>query len=188
MCPIPFACLMWTMVGCILGSVWFAVSVLSLFAILIDPPISVFHNNIWSCYSVSVIQFLVILSPSGVLICINSDSRLSIQARKYFSVPALIVLLAFCSNILFVSTILVVICSIVLLAVRSHQLFCSHSYSYLPHFCHKESYNIPHGLPLSHFFFCGVTLSLSTVMLTKFLKCKMLCSGHSVHSFLTLSI
>ena len=57
--------------------------------------------------------------PSGVVICLYSASRLSIQARKYFPVPALDFLLAFCPIVLLMSTVLIAICSILLLTICS---------------------------------------------------------------------
>ena len=89
LCPSPVDCLSYMMVGWIVGSVQFDVSVLSVFAILTNAPISVFGNNIWyDCY-VPVIRFLVIILPSGVVILLDFDSILSIQVSKYFSVPKL---------------------------------------------------------------------------------------------------
>ena len=45
-------------------------------------------------FAVSVLR----LFPRGVVICLDSDIRLSIQVRKYFAVPALIVLLVLLFN------------------------------------------------------------------------------------------
>ena len=60
----------------------------------------------------------MIFLPSGVVICLNTAIILSIQVRKYFVVPSLIVFLAF-SMVLLASTVLLVICSILLLAFGS---------------------------------------------------------------------
>ena len=125
--PVTAACLRWAMVGWIVISVWFAVSVLSVFTILTDPPISVVRNNIWAGCFVPVIRLLVIRFPSGVIICLDYDSRLLIQVRKYFAVPTLIFLLVFCSIVSLVPTVLLTICSILLLASSSNVLLASGS-------------------------------------------------------------
>ena len=97
LCTGPVYWLRCTMVDWIVWSVWFAVSVLSLSEILIDPPISVVGNKILAGCFVSFIQFLVILFPSRVSIFLDSASILSIQVSKSFDVPTLIILLEFCS-------------------------------------------------------------------------------------------
>ena len=119
LCPGPVPFLRWKMVGLIVGSVWFAVSVLRLF-------------------------------PSGVVNNLDSEysaRRLSVQVRKYVSVPALIVLLLFVSIVFLTSTVLLAICSILLLAICSiyslvfwynrfarvwYNCFASQLYSYMP--------------------------------------------------------
>ena len=73
----------------------------------------------WLVGSIQLAVSVLRLFPSGVIICLGSDIRLSMQARKYFYFPALIVLLAFCSIILLTSTVLLAICSILLLAICS---------------------------------------------------------------------
>ena len=55
------------MVILIVGSIQFAVPVLSVFVILTDPPISLVGNKILAGCSFPVIQFLVTLFPSGVV-------------------------------------------------------------------------------------------------------------------------
>ena len=73
------------------------------------------------------------------------------QVMNSFAVPVLILLLEF---IQFFRSLFVQL-------YRSCQLFCSHSYSYLPHFHFNESYNIPGDLPLSHFFLLwGYTITI----------------------------
>ena len=52
-------------------------------------------------FDVSILR----LFPSGVVIHTDSAGRLLIQVRKYFSGPALIILLAICSIVLLTSTI-----------------------------------------------------------------------------------
>ena len=81
LCPGTFFCLKFIMVGWIVGSARFAVSYLSLFAILTHPPISVVGNKIWAGCSITIIQFLVILFPGRVAI-IDSSIRLSGQVKK----------------------------------------------------------------------------------------------------------
>ena len=74
----------------------------------------------WSVADMDI--FLAIFISIGVVNDISSEysaRRFSIQVRKYFSVPTLIVLLAFCSILFLASTILLAICSILLLAVCS---------------------------------------------------------------------
>ena len=92
-------------VGWIVGSARFTISVLSVFAILTHPPISVVGNNIWYGCSLPVIKFLVILFPSGVVISLYYSSIFPMQVRKYIDVPTLIVFLVFiqlfCSRQLF---------------------------------------------------------------------------------------
>ena len=86
---------------------------------------------------------------NGVVNDLNYSSRLLIQAREYFSPPALIVLIVFCSTFLLTSTVLIAICSILLVAIFQLfwsplaqlfgsclvQLFRSQLYSFLTHFC-----------------------------------------------------
>ena len=97
LCCGPVACLRWTMVGWIVGSVQCAVSILSVFEILTDPHISVVgKKNLAGC-SVPIIWFLVILLPSVVVICLDYAGRFFMQVRKSFAVPALIVFLTFFS-------------------------------------------------------------------------------------------
>ena len=130
-----------TVVGWILEYVKFTVSDLNGFVILTDPPLSVVSKKIWAGSSVPVIQILVIIFPSGVVICLDSYSRLLQQVRNFFASPALTILLA----------IFHLFCSL--------QLFCSHSYYYLPHFSCKEFYDLSDYLPHFHFFsFHEITL------------------------------
>ena len=72
--------------------------------------------------------------------------------------------------------------------IRLVKLFRSQLYSYFPHFCHKESDNLPDNILLSHFFFCGVILSLLAVMFASFSKFRVFCSRYTALSFLRLSI
>ena len=88
LCPVPIAWLRCNIVGWIVGSIQFGLSVLRMF-------------------------------PSGVVIRLDYSSWLSMQVRIYFAVTALVVSVAFCSNVLPTSIVLFVICSILLL------LFCS---------------------------------------------------------------
>ena len=97
---------------------------------------------------------VLILFPSGVVGRLYSSSRLSIQVKKPFALPALIFLLAFYSTILFTTTFFIVICLILLIVFGSIVLLVTiHSYS--NHFRRKGSHdlpeNLPENLPLSHF-------------------------------------
>ena len=152
---------MWTMVGWILGSVWFSVSVLSVFAIITDPPISVVGNNICFSCSVPTIQFLVILFPSEVVVCLDYARILSIQLRKYFAFINLILLLAFVS-IFFASIVLLVIFQfyfpslVQLFCLRLVLFFCLQLYSYFNHYCWRGSGDLSGDLLLSHFSSLGL--------------------------------
>ena len=169
--------LRWNMVGWIVRSVWFAVSVLSVSTILTNTLISVFGNNIWAGCSMPAIQFLVIFLPSGVVICLNTAIILSIQVRKYFVVPSLIVFLAF-SMVLLASTVLLVICSIVLLAFGSIVLLAIILLfsSFFLKGIWKSSWQY-YSLPF--FFFYWVILSLLIVMFETLLKFSVLYSGYA---------
>ena len=139
------------MVGWIVGSVQFTVSVLTVFVILTDPPISVSFNNIWSGCSVHVIWLLVIIFTSGVVN--DSVGKLLRYALKWGVYTIKFLMIYFC---------LLTVCSILLpafgpftlLAVCSNLLIVStilpaFLISFASFFC-KESYNIPDNLPLSH--------------------------------------
>ena len=143
----------------------------------------------WQVGSVQFTVSVLRLLPNVVVTCLDSDIILSIQARKFFSVPSWIFLLAFYSMFLLTSTILLMICSILLFVISSivSLLFSSiilltfgsivllTNILLLPHIFQKGLYNIPdahffrklsydltHYLLLSHFFVSGVILSLST--------------------------
>ena len=88
-------------------------------AILIDPPISVDGNKILARVYLPVIWYLVILFLIRVVVCLDSASILSMQVRKYFAVPALIILLTLCSIVLLPSNFSPMIWSIVLIVFSS---------------------------------------------------------------------
>ena len=98
----------------------------------------------WLVGSIQLAVSVLRLFPSGVIICLGYDIRLSMQARKYFSFPALIVLLTFCSILLLAifAIDLLTFGSIVSLAIIL--LFSS--------FFRKGSHDISEYFPLSHFF------------------------------------
>ena len=121
LCSVPVTLLKWMMVGWIVGSIWFAVSDLSVSTILTDPPISVVGNNIWPVCSIPIIWFLVILFPSGVAIR-DDSSKFSRKGRKYVSVTSLIVLLVFFK----------------LFCLCLKQLFGTQSFSYFPLFFERN--------------------------------------------------
>ena len=125
----------------------------------------------WLVGSVWLAVSLLRLSPIGVVIRLDSASKLSMQARKYFALPALIILLTFFSIVFLASTVLLAICFILFLAICSillfaifrffclcldqlfwlHlvQLFCLQLQSYFSHFHWKGYYDLPRDIPLS---------------------------------------
>ena len=114
----------------------------------IDPPISVVSNEILSRCYIPLIQFLVILFPSGVATIFVSSNIFLRQVRN--------VVLVFCS--IFVVCILFNCFAHILFkcfACVLFDFFCSRfvRYPYLPRFSHKEFYDIPDGLPHFHFFY-----------------------------------
>ena len=157
------------MVGLIVVSV--TVSELSVFAILIDLPISVVGNRIWASCSIPVIGFLVIIFPSGVAI-IDAFSIFLRQVKKYFFVTALIFFSLFVQFF---------VCVWFNCSARNYTLI----------FLLLDERNITILLEIflsPIFFLCGVIISLSTVIFTMSFKCKLLCSVYAARSFLQLSI
>ena len=102
--------------------------------------------SVW--LTVSVLK----LFPSGVVIHLDYASILSTQLSKYFSVPALIVLLNFCS--IFRSRQLFFLQFFQFYCSHLVELFCSQLYSYFL-IKKKISYDLPDNFPddllLSHF-------------------------------------
>ena len=172
LCPATVTCLRWTMVGWIVGSFQFSVSVLIVFAILTDPPISVVGNNIWASCSLPVIWLLVILSPIGVVICLDSSIILSMQARKYFTATAFTVMLTFAHFFARVNCF-----------ARNWFNFIARAwFNYFARICTliclillKRNMTIFLRILLSTIYFCRVVLSISTSMFAALLKCAVLC-------------
>ena len=156
-----------------IGVCTISVSVLSVFAILTDPHISVFGNKIWASCSVPVIQFLVIVFPSVVVICLDSGSIFLIQVSKYFAVPVLIVLFTFYSIVLLAYIVFLMICSILLIVFGSIVSLLSILSFYS--FIWKGSSN----LPLSHILFLWVYTITTDVNFSTLLKCAVLYSGYA---------
>ena len=98
-----------------------------------------------NCFIADMDILLELFLPIGVVNNIDSDIRLSIQVKKYSSVPALILLLAFCLIILLRSTFFLAMFSILLLAFVL--MFRSELYFYFPYSYRKISYDFPDVLP-----------------------------------------